>query len=157
MAGVFSEWAQRMSRSIMPGDSLCTAFRGRLRGQVFANQGLDALPHGRIALDFNVTSHENPVIPWILRTSDGIRGVIHPEVSENLRAGGIDRVDSPLAVQKALVLIKIYGLRDIAGNDTIVLAALGDTVHLDGQQHRNAIGLEVTRQCNHGIGAPAMS
>ena len=62
-----------------------------------------------------------------------------------------------LAVQKAIQLIEICSLGYVSGNDPIILAGLGDTIDLNGEQHRNAFFFQFSRQRNRLRSAPAMS
>src|SRR5580692_6545002 len=101
--------------------------------------------------------HEDTVVPWIFLAVDRIRFVVKAEISDDVRAGGISRADLGFAVQKTIQLIEICSLGYIGGNDRIILAGLTDTVHLNGEQYRNAFSFQFSRQCNYFRSSPAMS
>ncbi len=94
---------------------------------------------------------------WILLAVDRIGFVVEAEISDDVRARRIGSTDLGFAVQKTIQLIKICGLGYVGGNDLIILAGLGDAVHLNGEQHRNAFAIQLSRQRN-GLGStPAVS
>ena len=94
---------------------------GRGRWQLLANKVFDALPDVLIAFDFNMASHENACVPRILLAGDGIGGVVHAEVAENLSARCIGSLDFLLATDKPFVLVEICGQANVIGNDGVVL------------------------------------
>src|SRR5208282_2435085 len=101
--------------------------------------------------------HEETVVPGILLTINRIRFVVEAEISNDVRACRIGSADLGLAVQKATQLIEICGLGYVGGNDLIVLAAFGDTVHLNGEQHGNALSFQLSRQRDGFRSTPAVS
>ena len=122
-----------------------------------ANQILDTLPHRGVALDLDVASHEDAVVPRILRAGDGLAAVIDAEIAQDPRAVGVSRLNFLLAVKKTFVLVKICGVLDILRNEGIVLARLGNAIDLNGEKHGNAVCQEAASKRNHGAGTPAMS
>ena len=121
------------------------------------DQGLYLSPNFGITLNFDVRLHEETVVPGVLLASDRSRFIVEAEISDDVRACRIGRADPGLAVHKAIRLIEICRLGYVGGNDPIVLAALGNTVHLNGEQHRNAFSSQFSRQRNGRRSAPAMS
>lgn len=97
------------------------------------DQGFHLSPNPGIALNFDVRSHENTVVPRVLLAGDWIRFVVETEISDDVRACRIGSADLGLAMEEAIQLIEICRLGYVGGNDLIVLAELGDTVHLDGE------------------------
>jgi hypothetical protein len=71
--------------------------------------------------------------------------VVEAKISDDARAGWIGSADLASAVQKAIRLIEICGLGYVGGNHPIILAGLGDTVHLNGEQHGNAFSFQFSR------------
>ena len=61
-----------------------------------------------------------------------------------------------LAVEKSVRLVEIGGLGYIRRDDRIILVNLGDAIHLNGEQHWDAILLQFTRQSDGFRAAPAM-
>lgn len=53
-------------------------------------------------------------------------------------------------------LVEVDGLRDIGGNDGIVLANFGDAIHLHRQQHRDILPLQIASQGNYSGGSPTV-
>src|ERR1700733_1158897 len=121
------------------------------------DQGFHLSPNLGITLNLDVSLHENTLVPRVLLAVDRIRFVVEAEISDDMRACRIGCADLGFAVQKAVQLIEIRGLGYIGGNDLIILAGLGDTVHLNGEQHWNTFSFEFSRQHNGFRGAPAMS
>jgi len=84
---------------------------------LLANEVLDALPNMLVTLDFDVGAHENAGIPRVLRAGNGVRGVIHVEIAEDLGAGGVGGHDFLLPANEALVLVKVRGVTHIFGDE----------------------------------------
>ena len=121
------------------------------------DQGFHLSPDFGITLNFDVRLHEETVVPGVLLAIDRSRFIVEAEISDDVRACRIGSADPGLAVHEAIRLIEIYRLRYVCGNDLIILARLGDAIHLNCEQHRNAIPLKFSRQRN-GLGStPAMS
>ena len=121
------------------------------------DQGFHLRPNLGIALDLGMRLHEDAVISWIPFAVDRIRFVVEAKISDDVRACRIGSADLGLAMEKPLPLIEVYGLGYVGGNDLIILARLGDTVHLNGEQHGNAFSFQFPCQCNGFRSAPAMS
>lgn|SRR5579863_7205926 len=102
-------------------------------------------PNLGITLNLRVSLHKDTVVPGVLPAVDRIPFVVEAEISDDMRAYRIGSADLGFAVQKAVQLIEICGLGHIGGNDLIILAALGNTVHLNGEQYRDAFSLEFSR------------
>ena len=60
-------------------------------------------------------------------------------------------------MKQAIGLIKIYRMGHIRGDGDISLARFGNTVHLDGEQHRDMLPLQRAGQKDSLRSAPAMS
>ena len=60
-------------------------------------------------------------------------------------------------MEVAVKLIKIGGLLDIGGDERIVFADLGDAVYLNGEEHGNAVSLELAGESDRFGAAPAVS
>jgi len=86
-----------------------------------------------------VVGRKYTVEPGSLWTLDGVLLVVDEVVSKNVCLGRISSFDLRAAVDDAMRLIKIDGLGDVVGNDGILLPELGDAIHLDGEQNRNAL------------------
>jgi hypothetical protein len=54
-------------------------------------------------------------------------------------------------------LVEIGGLGYVREDDRVISANLRDTIHLNGEQHRDAILLQLTCQCDGLRAAPAMT
>src|ERR1019366_917840 len=121
------------------------------------DQGLHLIPNLGIALNFGVRLDKETVVPWVLLAGDRIRFVVRAEIPEDSRARRIGSADLRFAVQKAIQLIEICRLGYIGGNDLVVLAALSDTIHLNGKQYRKAVSFQFPRQRDDFGGAPAVS
>lgn len=121
------------------------------------DQGFHLRPNFGIALDLGVSLHEKTVVPGVLLAVERIPFVIGAEISDDMRARRIGSADLGFAVQKAVQLIEICGLGYVRGNDLIILAGLGDTVHLNGEQNRNTLSSQFSRQRNGFRSAPAVS
>lgn len=115
------------------------------------------MPNGRVALDLDVTSHEEAVIPRIARAGDRLGAVVDLEIAQNLSASCVGGLDSLLTVKKAAALVEIRGLADILRNQSIILAGFGDAIDLNGKKNGNAVGLEAARKGDRGAGAPAVA
>jgi len=109
------------------------------------DQGFHLSPNLGITLNLGVSLHEDTVVPGVLPAFDRIPFVLEAKISDDVRACGIGSADLGFAVQKAIQLIEICGFSYIGGNDLIILAGLGDTVHLNGEQHRNTFSFEFSR------------
>lgn len=109
------------------------------------DQGFYLSPNLWITLNFGVRLHEETVIPRVVFAVDGIRFVVKAEISDDVRVCRIGSADPRLAVHKAVRLIEIGGLSHVGGNDLIILPALGDTVHLNREQHRNTFSSQFSR------------
>src|SRR5260370_13074400 len=110
-----------------------------------------------IRVNFDVRLHEETVVPGILLAIDRSRFIVEAELADNVSACRIGGANRGLAVHKAIRLIEICGLGYVGGNHPIVVAALGNTVHLNGKQHRNSFSSQFSRQRNGRRSAPAMS
>ena len=72
-----------------------------------------------------------------------------------VRRGSIARI-LLRPVQQPFRLVEIDGLGDVGGNAPVILSRLLDTIHLNGEQHRNSFLLQLAR-CGDGFrSAPAM-
>src|SRR5260370_13069332 len=101
-----------------------------------------------IRVNFDVRLHEETVVPGILLAIDRSRFIVEAEIPDNVRACRIGGANPGLAVHKAIRLIEICGLGYVGGNHPIVLAPLGNTVHLNAKQHRKSFSSHFTRPPN---------
>ena len=60
-------------------------------------------------------------------------------------------------MEHAIELIKIDGLRDVGGNQRVVLADLGDAIHLNGENDENAVFFKLAREFNGFRSAPTVA
>ncbi len=82
--------------------------------------------------------------------------IVKTVISDDLSVGCIGCTNFGPPTKQSVRLVEIGSLRDVGGDEHIILVGLGDTVHLDGKQHRDSIFFELSRQSN-GFGAsPAM-
>ena len=86
-----------------------------------------------IAFALHVAGSERVGEPGIIRALDGIFFVIHEVVAQDFSSDGVGCGDLASAVNDALGLIKIHGLRDVVGNNGIVLPHFGDAIYLNRQ------------------------
>src|SRR5580692_2143142 len=114
----------------------------RFEGQIRANERFDLAPDSRITLDLDVRFHKNAVPPGILAAAERLRFVLRAEIAKDAGARGISSANLRLAVEHAIELIKIDGLRNIGGDDGVIFASLGHTIHLDRKNHGDAVFLE---------------
>ncbi len=104
-----------------------------------ANQRFDLIPDLRIAFDLSVSLHEDPRVPREIRAIVGACRIAEPVIAENLRAAGVGCANFSLAVKKPIQLIEICGLGDLCGDDLVVPSQCPAAIHLNGEQHGNAI------------------
>jgi hypothetical protein len=98
---------------------------------------------------------EDAVIPRIRVARDGIRFIVEFQIANNSRACRIGSTNTWLTMEKSIRLIEIDGLGDVGGDNRVVLANLGNTIHLNGQEDGDAVFFQLLRQ-RHGFrGAPA--
>ena len=107
--------------------------------QVRANERLDLVPNGRIALDLDVGLHDQPVPPGILTATEGFRFVAGAEIAEYAGARWVGGANLGLAVEHAIQLIKIDGLEHIGRDYGVIFSELGDAINLDGEDYGNAV------------------
>lgn len=114
-----------------------------MQRQVRANERLDLVPNGGIALDLDVGLHDQAVPPGILTATEGFRFVAGAEIAEDVSARWIGGANLGLAVEHAIELIKIDGLQDIGRYHGVIFADLGDAIDLDGENYGDAVFLEL--------------
>ena len=76
--------------------------------------------------------HENAIPPRIGITTDGLCGVVLPEISQDLRVRGIGGANGGPSVEQPVALIEIDGLRHVRRNHRIVFAGFFHAIYLDG-------------------------
>jgi len=138
--------ANRSSRSLAP----------RRRRQNRSDQGFHLIPNGRVTFNLDVRFHEDLVVPRIPSAFEGACFVVKSEVPEYPSACCIGGANVVVSAKKSLRLIKVGGLRHVGGDSCVIAAAPGDTIHLQGEEHGDAIFFERTRQIDRFRGAPAM-
>ena len=87
----------------------------------------------------------------------GIRGIVEADVAEDFCAGRIGGANFRAAVEVAVRLVKIGGLFDVGGDERIVFADFGDAVDLNGEEHRDAVGLQLAGESDRFGAAPAVA
>ena len=102
------------------------------------HQGFDLRPKVRIALALHVAWGEESIPPGGFGAVDGSFLVVDAVIPKIVGLCGIGGRDLATAMDNALRLIKVHRFGDVVRNNGIVLPEFGDTVHLHGQQNRNA-------------------
>jgi len=125
-------------------------------GQFRADEGFDLGPHFRVAFDLRVSFDEVAVPPGISLAGERTAFVVEAIISEDGSARGIGGANFGAAVERAVRLIKIGGLGDIGGDERVILAALSDAIHLDGEEDGNAVFFEQAGEVHGFRSAPAM-
>src|ERR1700694_2918799 len=82
--------------------------------------------------------------------------VVKPKISDDSRVCRIGGANLALAVHKSARLVEIGGLGYIRWDNFVVLPHLGDAIHLNRQQHLDAVFFQLTRQSDGFRSAPAM-
>ena len=130
---------------------------GCSRRQLIADQRFDLVPDFGIAFNFGVRSGEEQVVPGIPAAVHRNSLISQAEIAKNLGAAGIGGGDLGAAVDKSVGLVEVHSLANVGGDHRVVLAGLGDTVHLRGEQHGNAVALETASQQDNGGRSPAVA
>ena len=86
-----------------------------------------------------------------------IRSIVKPEALYELGARRIGGPNLAPAMKESIGLVEIDGVSNIDGDYRIVLPRLCNTVHLDRQQNRDPVRLQLPRQGDRFRPAPAMS
>jgi len=100
---------------------------------------------------------EDAVVPNVLVAGIRARYVGESKIPDDLRACRIGGANGGLAVDKSVGLEGIGGLGYVDGDEPIIVVNLGNAIHLNGEEHRDAIVFQFA--CN-GDGfrcAPAVS
>ena len=109
------------------------------QGQIRANERFDLLPYRGITFNLDVGLHEYAVPPGILATTERLCFVVRTEIAEDASTLRIGGANLRLAMEHAIELVKIDGLRDVSGDYGVILASLGDTIDLDRKNHGDAV------------------
>lgn len=117
----------------------------------------DQRPQVRIALALHVAGSEETLHAGLVRARNRIFLVIDAVIPQNLGLRRVGGGNLCPAVENAMRLIKVHGLRDIAGNDGIVLPDFGDAVDLHSEQNGNSGFLQVTSQQYGGGCSPTVA
>ena len=125
-------------------------------GQVRPYQRLRLFPHTWITFNLGVGLPEDAVVPGILVAIIWARFVVESKIPDDSRACWIGSANLGLAVENSIRLVEIGGLGYVRGDDRIILVNPRDTIHLNGEQHRNAILFQFTCQGDGFRAAPAM-
>jgi hypothetical protein len=97
--------------------------QGRRDRQHFGtDQGLDLVPNARIGFNLNMRLHENLSVPGKAVTIDLPGSVVETEISQNLGSPAIRRDNLPPSVEKSIQLIEIDSLRNVRGNQSVILS-----------------------------------
>ena len=123
--------------------------------QLRTNESFDLIPNHGIAFHFSVGFGENTVVPRILVAPDRFQFIVKSKVSENQGARFIGGTNLGPAVESAIRLVEIRCVRNISGNQFVTFAHLGNAIHLDGKEHRDAISLQLSRERDCFGTAPA--
>jgi len=81
-----------------------------------------------------------------LAAGHGLVFVVRTKIAEDASASGIGGANLPLAVEKAIKLIKIHGLGDVGGDECVVFAPFLDAIHLNRQDHGHAVLFELASE-----------
>ena len=127
------------------------------RGQLRIDQGFHLAPYLWIALNLGVSFYQEPVEPGISVAANGIGFVVEPEISQDFRPLRVCGANLGPAVHDSVGLIKIYRLSYIGRDYLVILADLGDAIHLNGEQDGDAVFFQLSRQRYSLRSAPAMS
>src|ERR1700732_2293204 len=136
------------------GSRLCFVFSDCR--QVRTDQSLRTFPDICIAFNLGVGLREDTVIPGILFAVVRARWVVGPKISDDAGASRIGSANLGLAVEKPVRLIEIGSSGYVRGDDSIIVANR-NAIHLHGEQHRDAVVLQVTCQVDRFRTAPAVS
>ena len=115
------------------------------------------MPHPQVTFDLSVSFYKDAIVPGILFTAIRTGHVVEPEIPQDTGAGWIGSANLGLAVQKSVGLVEISGPGHVRGDDCIIFAKHRNAIHLNRQEHGDAIFFEAP--C-HGEGrgaAPAVS
>jgi hypothetical protein len=96
-------------------------------------------PHIWITFNLGVGLREDVVVPRISVAFIWARFVVESKIPEDSRPCWIGGANLGPPVEKSIRLVEIGGLGYVRGDDPIILANLGDTIYLNGEQHRDAI------------------
>jgi len=69
---------------------------------------------------------------------------------------GIGSANLGSAMQKSVRLVEIHSLLYIAGNNRIVLADLGNAIHLNGEKNRDTFSFQFSRERDRFRSSPAV-
>jgi len=104
-----------------------------------------------------VAGSEETLHAGLVRACDRIFPVVDAVIPQNLGLRWVGGGNLRPAVEDAVRLIKVDRLRDVTGDDGIVLPDFGDAVDLHGEQNGNSCLLQVTSQQYSSGSSPTMS
>ena len=125
-------------------------------GQIRPYQTLRLSPHAWIAFNLGVGLPEDAIVPRVFGAIIWALFVVESKIPDDSRACRIGCANGGLAVEKSTRLIEIGRLGYVPGNERIIMVNLRDTIHLNGEEHGNAILLQFTCQGDGFRAAPAM-
>jgi len=131
-----------------------TRFSG---SQLRTNERFYLIPHHRIAFNFRVRFGEEAVIPRIFVAMDRLQFVVKSKVPEDSGANFIGSANLWPTVESAVRLVEIRRGRNVGGDQFVILADLGNAIHLDGKENRDAIFIQLSREHQRFRSAPAHS
>lgn len=128
-----------------------------MRFQAVADHVFDLGPETRVAFTLHVAGSEEAIGPGSLGTVDGVLAVIDEIVSQDFGLFGICGDDLTAAVDETVGLVEVDGLRDVVGDDGIVLPEFGDAINLNGEQDGDILAAQIAGQQDGGGCSPALS
>ena len=85
---------------------------------------------------------EDPGVPGKVIAIDGVILIAHVKVADDIGAFRIHCENFRASMKQAIGLIKIDGVGNVRRDGDISLPRFGNTVHLDGEQHRDPLLLQ---------------
>src|ERR1700716_4690866 len=98
----------------------------------------------RIAFALRVRRGKVSVVPRRSQALDWIFPVIRQIIPENSSPQWIGSGDVRAPVDQSMRLIEVHGLHNVVRNHAVVLPEFGNTIHLHGQQYRDAVAMQLT-------------
>ncbi len=138
MAAVATDYGLSWFLTRAPGRSILGWPAGNQGKQAGADIGFHTVPDRRVAFNLGMGPGQVAVPPGVVRAIDGVVAIVKLEISDDMSARRIGRANRFASVNEASDLEKINRLSDVGGNVRVILAALGNTIDLNGQQNGDA-------------------
>ena len=88
---------------------------------------------------------------------DRLQFVVKSKVPEDSGAGFIHGANHGPAVESAIRLVEIGRGQNVGGDQFVILADLGNAIHLDSKENRDALFFQLSRKCHRFRCTPAHS